>query len=41
MINRAGVLETIAAAVAERAPTLTLPRKRERERSVPAGKRQP
>ena len=31
MTNRAGVLETIAAAVAERAPTLTLPRKRERE----------
>ncbi len=30
MENRAGVLETIAAAVAERAPTLTLPRKRER-----------
>jgi very-short-patch-repair endonuclease len=30
MKNRAGVLETIAAAVAERAPTLTLPRKRER-----------
>jgi very-short-patch-repair endonuclease len=28
--NRSGVLETIAAAVAERAPTLTLPRKRER-----------
>jgi very-short-patch-repair endonuclease len=28
--NRAGVLETIAAAVAERAPTPTLPRKRER-----------
>ena len=27
--NRAGVLETIAAAVAERAPTRTLPRKRE------------
>ena len=31
MTNRAGVLETIAAAVAERAPTLTLPRKRGRE----------
>jgi very-short-patch-repair endonuclease len=30
MKNRAGVLETIAAAVAERAPTLTLPHKRER-----------
>jgi very-short-patch-repair endonuclease len=32
MTNRVGVLETIAAAVAERAPTLTLPRKRERGR---------
>ena len=31
MTNRSGVLETIAAAVAERAPTLTLPRKRGRE----------
>jgi very-short-patch-repair endonuclease len=30
MKNRAGVLETMAAAVAARAPTLTLPRKRER-----------
>ena len=30
MTNRAGVLETIAAAIAARAPTLTLPRKRER-----------
>jgi very-short-patch-repair endonuclease len=30
MTNRDGILETIAAAVAERAPTLTLPRKRER-----------
>ena len=39
MTNRAGVLETIAAAVAARAPTLTLPRKREREHDVPAGKR--
>jgi very-short-patch-repair endonuclease len=38
MTNRAGVLETIAAAVAERAPTLTLPRKREREPEKPAGK---
>jgi very-short-patch-repair endonuclease len=38
MTNRAGVLETIAAAVAERAPTLTLPRKREREENLPAGK---
>jgi very-short-patch-repair endonuclease len=31
MTNRAGVLEVIAAAIAERAPTLALPRKRERE----------
>ena len=31
MTNRTGVLETIAAAVAARAPTLTLPRKRGRE----------
>ena len=38
MTNRAGVLETIAAAVAERAPTLTLPRKRERGQGKPAGK---
>jgi very-short-patch-repair endonuclease len=30
MTNRAGVLEVIATAIAERAPTLTLPRKRER-----------
>jgi very-short-patch-repair endonuclease len=30
MTNRAGVLEVIAAAIAESAPTLTLPRKRER-----------
>jgi very-short-patch-repair endonuclease len=30
MTNRVGVLETIAAAIAVRAPTLTLPRKRER-----------
>jgi very-short-patch-repair endonuclease len=30
MTNRAGVLETIVSAVAERAPTLTLPRKRGR-----------
>jgi very-short-patch-repair endonuclease len=36
MTNRAGVLETIAAAVAERAPTLTLPRKREREQQKPS-----
>lgn len=40
MTNRAGVLETIATAVAARAPTLTLPRKRGREdKPVPAGKR--
>jgi len=38
MTNRAGVLETIAAAVAERAPTLALPRKRERGEEKPAGK---
>jgi very-short-patch-repair endonuclease len=38
MTNRAGVLETIAAAVAERAPTLALPRKRERGQEKPAGK---
>ncbi len=31
MSNRAGVLETIAAAIAARAPTLALPRKRGRE----------
>jgi very-short-patch-repair endonuclease len=36
MANRAGVLETIAAALAERAPTLTLPRKREREQQKPS-----
>jgi hypothetical protein len=30
MTNRVGILETIAAAVAERAPTLTLPRRRGR-----------
>ena len=39
MTNRAGVLETIAAAIEARFPTLTLPRKREREHDVPAGKR--
>jgi very-short-patch-repair endonuclease len=38
MTNRTGVLETIAAAVAARAPTLTLPRKRGRERPTAAGK---
>jgi very-short-patch-repair endonuclease len=37
MSNRTGVLETIAAAVVERAPTL--PRKRERGQDLPAGKR--
>jgi very-short-patch-repair endonuclease len=36
MTNRAGVLETIASVVAERAPTLTLPRKREREQGKPS-----
>jgi very-short-patch-repair endonuclease len=36
MTNRAGVLETIAAALAERAPTLTLPRKRERGQQKPS-----
>ena len=49
MTNRAGVLETIAAAVAERAPTLTLEeraslvstRKRERERTVRVENKQP
>jgi very-short-patch-repair endonuclease len=39
--NRTGVLETITAAVAERAPTLTLPRKRERVSQATAGKQQP
>jgi hypothetical protein len=39
MTNRAGVLETIVSAIEARAPTLALPRKRERERNVPAGKR--
>jgi very-short-patch-repair endonuclease len=36
MENRAGVLGTIAAAIAERAPTLTLPRKRERGQQKPS-----
>jgi very-short-patch-repair endonuclease len=37
--NREGVLETIAAAIAARAPTLTLPRKRGREEErLPPGK---
>lgn len=39
--NRGGVLETIATAVAERAPTPTLPRKREREQTVSVEKKQP
>ena len=39
MTNRAGVLETIAAAVAASAPTLALPRKRGREQYLSAGKR--
>lgn len=39
--NRAGVLETIATTVAERAPTPTLPRKREREQTVSVEKKQP
>ena len=38
--NRTGVLETIASAVAARAPTPTLPRKRGREEEeLPSGKR--
>ncbi|WP_225715522.1 endonuclease domain-containing protein [Bradyrhizobium semiaridum] len=36
LTNRTGVLETIAAAIAERAPTLTLPRKRERGLEKPS-----
>ena len=36
MTNRVGVLETIATALAERAPTLTLPRKRERGQEQPS-----
>jgi very-short-patch-repair endonuclease len=36
MTNRAGVLETIASAIAERAPTLTLPRERERGQEKPS-----
>ena len=39
MTNRAGVLDTIASAIAESAPTLTLPRKRGREQDT--GKRTP
>lgn len=41
MTNRGGVLETIAAAVAGRAPTPALPRKREREQTVSVEKKQP
>lgn len=41
MTNRAGVLETIATIVAERAPTPTLPRTREREQTVSVEKKQP
>ena len=41
MTNRVGVLETIAATVAERAPTLTLPRKRGRGRKESPEKTQP
>jgi very-short-patch-repair endonuclease len=39
MTNRVGVLETIATAIGASTPTLTLPRKRERERDGLAGKR--
>ena len=38
MTNRAGVLETIVSAIQATAPTLPLPRKRERERDVPVEK---
>ena len=38
MTNRAAVLEVIATALAERTPTLALPRKRERGQEKPAGK---
>jgi very-short-patch-repair endonuclease len=41
MTNRAGVLETIATAVAERAPTLALPRKRGKEQNGRSGEPQP
>ena len=40
MTNRVGVLEAIAAAAAERAPTPTLPRKRGREQIVRVEKKQ-
>jgi very-short-patch-repair endonuclease len=39
MTNRVGVLETIVTAIGASTPTLTLPRKRERERDGLAGKR--
>jgi very-short-patch-repair endonuclease len=39
MTNCVGVLETIVATIKASAPTLTLPRKRERGLDVPAGKR--
>jgi very-short-patch-repair endonuclease len=39
--NRAGVLETIATTIAERAPTPALPRKREREQTVSVEKKRP
>jgi very-short-patch-repair endonuclease len=41
MTNRAGVLETIAAAVAERVPTPALPRKRERGQTNSLEREQP
>ena len=41
MTNRVGVLETIATAIAEGAPTPALPRKREREQTVSVEKKQP
>jgi len=41
MTNRSDVLEKIATAVAERAPTPTLPRRRGRGKTVPAEKKQP
>lgn len=41
MTNRGGVLETIATTVAERAPTPTLPRKREREQTASVENKQP
>ena len=41
MTNRVGVLETIASAIAKRAPTPTLPRKRGRGMTTPVEKKQP